>query len=202
MATITIDGKLLEHEEALTILEAASRLGIRIPTLCHNDYLVPHGGCRICMVEAATAAAPETRRLVPACSSRAGDGMSVVTDSQRVVATRRFIIELFLARCPDSERIQAVARELGVEPGSAQLEAVGRYLLERAPRREETNCILCGLCVRVCQQIPRRFALSFKGRGIGRKVTPPFEKVAESCVGCGSCAYVCPTKTITVEEAG
>jgi NADH dehydrogenase/NADH:ubiquinone oxidoreductase subunit G len=122
MATITIDEKVLEFDEPMTVLEAAKKLKIKIPTLCYNEYMTPYGGCRICMVEA-------------------------------------------------------------------------------APRREDTNCILCGLCVRVCQQIPQRFALSFKERGIVRRVTSPFEKVAEACVGCGSCAYVCPTHTITVEEA-
>jgi bidirectional [NiFe] hydrogenase diaphorase subunit len=227
MARITIDGVPLEFDGRLTVLEAAKKLKIRIPTLCYNDFLTPYGGCRICMVEAAVGAAPGKSRLVPACSAPAEDGMTVVTDSPRVIEARRFIIELFLARCPNSDTIQNMARELGIgpgspvpgsrgpaspeppssepgsrEPSSRELDPVGRYLLERAPRREDTNCILCGLCVRVCQQIPQRSALSFKDRGIIRKPTPPFEKVAESCVGCGSCAYVCPTHTITIEAAG
>jgi bidirectional [NiFe] hydrogenase diaphorase subunit len=202
MAKITIDGTPLEFDEQLTILEAAKKLKIKIPTLCYNEYLAPYGGCRLCLVEAATAAAPDKSRLVPACSAPAEDGMIVATGSERVIEARRFIIEMFLARCPNSDTIQNLARDLGVEPGSPNLDTVGHYLLERAPRREDTNCILCGLCVRVCQQIPQRSALSFKDRGIIRKPTPPFEKVAESCVGCGSCAYVCPTHTITIEAAG
>ena len=201
MTIITIDGNTLEFDERLTILDAARKLKIKIPTLCYNEFMTPYGGCRICMVEATTAAAPERSRLVPACSAPAEDGMKVVTDSARVLEARRFIIEMFLSRCPNSETIQSLAREIGVEPGSQDLDVVGHYLLERAPKRADTNCILCGLCVRVCQQIPQRFALSFKERGIGRRVTSPFEKVAEACVGCGSCAYVCPTHTITVEEA-
>jgi NADH dehydrogenase/NADH:ubiquinone oxidoreductase subunit G len=201
MAKITIDGRALEFEEKLTILEAAKKLGIRIPTLCYNEHLSPYGGCRICLVEAATEAAPDRSRLVPACTAPAADGMIVVTESQRVLDSRRFVIELYLSRCPDSEAIRDMAQELGVDPDGQDLDVVGNYLLNRAPKREDTNCILCGLCVRVCQQIPERFALSLKERGIHRKVTPPFEKVAESCIGCGSCAYVCPTKTITVEEA-
>ena len=201
MATITIDGKELEFEDKLTILEAAKKLQIKIPTLCYNEHLSPYGGCRICLVEAAAKTAPKRSRLVPACTAPAEDGMIVVTDSQRVLDSRRFIIELFLSRCPESEQIRQLAAEMGVDPDSSNLDVVGHYLLRRAPKRESTNCILCSLCVRVCQQIPERFALSLKERGIGRKVTPPFEKVAESCIGCGSCAYVCPTKTITVEEA-
>jgi bidirectional [NiFe] hydrogenase diaphorase subunit len=201
MAKITIDGRELEFEEQLTILEAAKKLQIKIPTLCYNEHLAPYGGCRICLVEAATEAAPQRSRLVPACTAPAADGMTVVTNSERVLASRRFIIELFLSRCPDSEVIRGMAAEMGVDPDGKNLDVVGQYLLQRAPRREATNCILCGLCVRVCQQIPERYALSLKERGIHRKVTPPFERVAESCIGCGSCAYVCPTKTITIEEA-
>jgi NADH dehydrogenase/NADH:ubiquinone oxidoreductase subunit G len=202
MATITIDGKDLEFEDRLTILEAAKKLGIKIPTLCYNEHLDPYGGCRICLVEVATRSAPDRSRLLPACTGPAEDGMIVLTSSQRVLDSRRFIVELFLARCPESEQIRALAAELGVSSDRADLDVVGQYLLHRAPKREATNCILCGLCVRVCQQIPQRYALSLKERGIHRKVTPPFEKVAETCIGCGSCAYVCPTKTITIEEAG
>ena len=202
MARITIDGKSLEFGEELTVLEAARRLKIKIPTLCYNEYMTPYAGCRVCLVEAAAGAAPDRRRLIAACSAPAEDGMIVVTDSQKVLEARRFIVELLLSRCPNSQAIRTMAREMDVEPGAQNLDAVGHYLLERAPERRETNCILCGLCVRVCQQIPQRFALSFKDRGIARTVTPPFEKAAEACVGCGSCAYVCPTRTITVEEAG
>ncbi len=200
MATISIDGKNLEFEERLTILEAAKALRIKVPSLCHNEHLSPYGGCRICLVEAATRAVPKRSRLVPACSAPAEDGMLITTDSQRVQDSRRFIIELLLSRCPESQIIRDMAAQMGVDPDGRNLDVVGQYLLQRAPSQEATNCILCGLCVRVCQQIPERYALSLKERGIHRKVTPPFEKVAESCIGCGSCAYVCPTKTITIEE--
>ena len=81
------------------------------------------------------------------------------------------------------------------------LDRVGKYLLQRAPERDETSCILCGLCVRVCQEVPQRSALSIAERGIARKVGPPFFRAADTCVGCGSCAYVCPTDAITIEEA-
>lgn len=201
MPTITIDGKPLEFDEKLTILEAAGRLRIRIPTLCHNEHLTPYGGCRVCLVETASRQTPGRSRLLPACTAPAEDGMSVSTDTPRVLEARRFILELLLARSPDSEKIKTLAAEAGVVPGSPELDVVGQYLTQRAPRREATNCILCGLCVRVCQQIPQRHALSLSRRGIERRVKTPFEKVAESCIGCGSCAYLCPTKTITVEPA-
>jgi NADH dehydrogenase/NADH:ubiquinone oxidoreductase subunit G len=88
-----------------------------------------------------------------------------------------------------------------VDPEGA-LDTVAEYLLVRSPRREPTRCILCALCVRVCAQVPERHALSLSKRGIQRKAISPFGKVAETCIGCGSCVYVCPTKTVKVEEAG
>jgi bidirectional [NiFe] hydrogenase diaphorase subunit len=201
MATISIDGKQLDFEAGLTILEAAKKLQVRIPTLCHNEHLTPYGGCRVCLVEVSTQAAPGRARLIPACTAPADDGMVVSTASARVLEARRFIISLLLSRCPSSEKIQALAAEMGVAAADPNLDVVSRYLIERAPRRDETKCILCALCVRVCQQIPERHALSLSRRGIDRKAISPFGKVAESCIGCGSCAYVCPTKTITIEEA-
>ena len=173
MATISIDGKKFEFEQPLTILEAARKLQIKIPTLCHNEHLAPYGGCRICLVAAATRAAPGRSRLVPACTAPAEDGMVVSTDTLRVQDSRRFIIELLLSRCPESEMIREMAAQMGVDPDGQNLDVVGQYLLKRSPRRAATNCILCGLCVRVCQQIPERYALSLKERGIYRKVTPP-----------------------------
>ena len=197
MATMTIDGRQLEFQPPMTILEAAGKLGIKIPTLCFNKHLSPYGGCRVCLVEVASAG---RGRLLPACASPAEDGMTVVTSSERVQQARRFVIELLLSRAPESPEMQAIAREHGVDP-SGSLDTVASYLLQRAPRREPTNCILCAQCVRVCAQVPERHALSLSKRGIVRRAVSPFGKVAESCIGCGSCAYVCPTKTVKVEEA-
>ena len=197
MATITVDDQQLEFQPPLTILAAAKKLGIAIPTLCHNEHLHPYGGCRVCLVEVTAAG---RGRLLPACATPAEDGMTVVSASQRVAGARRFIIELLLSRAPESAELKDIARRLGVDP-DGELDSVAGYLLKRAPRREATNCILCALCVRTCAQVPERHALSLSKRGIQRKAMSPFGKVAESCIGCGSCAYVCPTKTIKVEEA-
>jgi bidirectional [NiFe] hydrogenase diaphorase subunit len=196
MVTVKINGTEGQFEEGITVLEAARSIGITIPTLCHNDYLKPYGGCRLCLVEQVGRPA-----LIPACTTTIYDGLEVITDSERIGASRRFVIELLLARCPGSEKLQELAKAHGIaydDPES--LDIVGKYLLGRAPKREETNCILCGLCVRVCQEITERHALSISSRGIERKVSPPFVKFAETCIGCGACAYVCPTKTITIEE--
>ena len=196
MVTIKINGNEHQFEEGATVLEVTREIGIKIPTLCHNDYLKPYGGCRLCLVEQVGRPV-----LVPACTTQIADGMEIQTDSERISSSRKFIIELLLSRSPGSEKLQKLAKEQGIEYDKPEsLDTVGRYLLNRAPKREETNCILCGLCVRACQEVTERHALSISQRGITRKVKPPFGKSAESCIGCGACAYVCPTKTITIEE--
>lgn len=197
MINITLDANPYSFEEPVTILEAAKSAGIRIPTLCYNDKLKAYGGCRVCLVEI-----PGKPVLSPACCTEISDGMEVITNSERVTEARKFIVELLLSRCPDSQDLLDIAREIGMDTeGKEQLDVVGKYLLERAEPPFETQCILCGLCVRVCAEITERHALSFSERGIVRRIKTPFEKVADTCIGCGSCAYVCPTNTITVEEA-
>ena len=197
MINITINGKPYEYEEQLTIYHAAKEAGVWIPTLCYNEKLKPYGGCRICLIEV-------TGRpmLVPSCATYITEGMEIITDSDRVKSRRRFIIELLRARTPESVEIQELEKTLNVDPtGGSALDSVGTYLLKRAKPPFETNCILCGLCVRVCAEITERHALSYVERGMRRRVKTPFAKVADTCIGCGSCAYVCPTNCITIEEA-
>jgi NADH dehydrogenase/NADH:ubiquinone oxidoreductase subunit G len=199
--TITIDDRELQFEEPVSVLEAAKMMGINIPTLCYNEHMSVHGGCRLCMVEMSSAAAPDRKKLVPACCTQATDGMIISTTSEPVVEARKFVIELQLNRVPDSQELWQIAEQVGVRR-DGQHDVVAEYLLHRAPAREATKCILCGLCVRACAEVSQRDAISFARRGISRKVETPFKKIAESCIGCGSCAYVCPTNAITIEEAG
>jgi bidirectional [NiFe] hydrogenase diaphorase subunit len=197
MIEFTINGKTGFAEDGMTILEVAGKSGVRIPTLCTHPKLSVYGGCRVCLVEVGPAGAT---RLMPACSTEVEPGMQVNTDTDTVRKARVFILELLLSRSPDAEILKELAVEFGVNaPGDK--DPVREYLLERAPQPGKTKCILCGLCVRVCAEIPERHALSFEARGKKRKVYSPFRKVADTCIGCSSCAYVCPTKTITVEEA-
>lgn len=198
MIQFIIDGKTVEYEENLTILEAARLEGKVIPTLCHNEHLKPYGGCRLCLVETAPGNAPERKKLTTSCCSTISPGMIIKTDTPEVIEARKFILEMMLYRCPESEELQTLAKEIGIDLDN--LDILGEYLLKTALKTEETNCILCGQCVRVCAEVTERHALSFARRGIARKVETPFKKYAESCIGCRSCVYVCPTNTVTVEE--
>lgn len=201
MIHLTIDGNAVEFPEKIMILQAARELGIHIPTICHNDYIKPYGACRVCLVEVATESRPEAFRLIAACCSEIKEGQIIRTNTEKIQELRRFIIELQLSRSPECEVLQKLARELEIPEDRNALDPVGKYLLTRAKRLPDTKCILCGLCVRVCAEITERHAISFIGRGMKRKVITPFGKVAETCIGCGACAYVCPTNAITIEEA-
>jgi ferredoxin len=118
------------------------------------------------------------------------EGLEVTTDSERVARARAFIAEMLLARCPESEEIRGIARQLGV--GKARFASVDA----------KEKCILCGLCVRVCRELIGEAAIGFVGRGVKRVVETPFGEAAEACVGCGACAVVCPTGAIEIADRG
>lgn len=202
MVRLTIDAQPVEVPEDFTVLRAAKALGITIPTLCYNPHLKPYGGCRICLVEITATAGRGRAGLVPACSYPVQEGLTIETASERVLQVRRFVVELLLASAPDAPEIQELAASFGVSaerPG--ELDEVGKYLLLRAPKPVHTKCIKCGLCVRVCDEFVGMSATTFVNRGTERKVTTPLGKVSPTCIGCGACAYLCPTRAITIEPA-
>jgi len=165
------------------VLEAARRLGIEIPTLCYHEALAPYGACRLCTVEVV---AGKRSRLTTACTYPVLREITVHTASARVLQARKMILELLLARCPKVKKLQDLAREMGIEK-------------PRFPAEEE-DCILCGLCVRVCEELVGACAISFTNRGVDREVTTPFRIAPDTCIGCGACAFVCPTGAISIED--
>lgn len=185
MINFTINDKKLEVEQGKTILEVALAEGITIPTLCYHKELTPYGACRLCLVEIVAGGRPG---LEAACVYKITDGLEVKTDTERVIKARKIIFELLMARCPDAEKIKKLAAEYGVTS-------------TRITLKKKDNCILCGLCVRVCSEVSQRSAQSFSGRGLTRKVQTPFDKLSPKCIGCGACSYLCPVEGLKVEEA-
>ncbi len=183
MITLTIDNKKVEVEEGSTVLQAAEKLGIKIPTLCHHRSLEPYGACRVCLVELNGSRGPV---IQASCVYPAQEGLVVKTDTERVLKNRRIMLELLLARCPDSERIKEMAREMGIEES-------------RFPKKNE-DCILCGLCTRVCEERMGVGAVSFVNRGSERKVAVPYDKHSPICMTCGACKVVCPTEAVDLSE--
>ncbi|MBA7618097.1 NAD(P)H-quinone oxidoreductase subunit I, chloroplastic [subsurface metagenome] len=187
MVTLSIDGREVQAEEGAMILEVARAHNIYIPALCYHEEVAPYGACRLCMVEIVTNG---KERLVASCLYPVEEGLRVKTNTERVNNVRRIVAELLLARCPDSEVIQELASKLGIDKPSFRLEEGNR------------KCILCALCTRVCQEVVGVSAISLVNRGVDRQMTTPFNDFSEACIGCGSCAYVCPTGAISMEDVG
>jgi len=146
--TIEVNGVSVEVEHGTTLLEAAQFLGFPIPTLCHMEGLSPYGACRLCLVEIEDGGKSS---LVSSCTYQAREGLKVRTASSRVVRTRKMIIELLLASCPQSKTIQDLAAAHEVK--------------QQRFRQEYEDCILCGRCVRMCSEQMVAGAIGFAGRG-------------------------------------
>jgi NADH-quinone oxidoreductase subunit G/NADP-reducing hydrogenase subunit HndD len=201
MLTIEINGKKLEASKGETILTVARRNGIDIPTLCHMEGLTPSGACRMCVVDV-----EGFPNLLTACSYPVNEGMKVKTHSPRALETRRTIVQLLLANHPDDCLycarssdcdLQGLARDLGISRreyhgfrAKKNLDVSGPSLV-----RDPEKCILCGKCVRVCEDVQSVSAIDFVGRGSKTVIGTAFQRglATSSCINCGQCAVVCPT---------
>ena len=175
MVTLSINGLEVSAEEGATLLEVSEFYGFPIPTLCHMEGLSPYGACRLCVVEIGEG--PKAK-LVSSCTYPAEEGLRVRTASSRVIRARKMILELLLASCPQSKKIQDLASAYEVR--------------QQRFRQEYENCILCGLCTRICEEQMMAKAIGFRGRGEKRSIGTPFNMQSDVCRLCGACMYVCP----------
>ncbi|MEE8639417.1 MAG: 2Fe-2S iron-sulfur cluster-binding protein [bacterium] len=175
MVKLAINGLPVEVEKGTTLLEAAKFLGFPVPTLCYNEGLSPYGACRLCVVEIGEG---PRAKLVSSCTYPAEEGLKVRTASARVLRARKMVLELLLASCPQSKVIQDLASAHDVR--------------RQRFKQEHEDCIMCGLCVRMCEEQMMAKAIGFQGRGEGRRIGTPFDIKSEECRLCGGCIYVCP----------
>jgi len=185
MVNITFNGKKLSVEEGMTILQVAQQERVHIPTLCYHPLLEPYAACRICVVEVTK---DGENKIVSSCNTKVEEGTEINTDSESVVSARKMNLELLMARAPAAKAVQELAAEMGIEKT--------RFPIEDPERK----CILCGLCVRVCEDVVGAHVLTYEDRGFERKVTTAFNMPSEKCIECGACAYFCPTEAIKVED--
>jgi iron-only hydrogenase group A len=208
MITIEVNGRTIPAEKGEMLLTALRRAAIRVPTLCHVDGLTASGACRMCVVEV-----EGQRGLAPSCAFPVADGMKIRTHSPRAVQARKTIVELLLANHPDdclycsrngNCQLQQLAEELGVRQRRFAGERTRHYIDTSSPSivRDPAKCILCGKCVRVCEEIQRVAAIDFIGRGSKAKIGTAFDEGlnVSSCINCGQCITICPTGALTEQN--
>lgn len=215
MINITIDGKTAEVAEGTTVLDAAKALNINIPTLCHHPKLTLFGGCRLCIVEIKGVPRPVT-----SCTTTVSEGMEVTTSTPQIEGLRKTVLELILSDHPNDCMIcekagdctlQELSYLYGASPLSPSLlqgEGCGFEGERRIYAKKDGNpfierdmekCILCGRCVRICDEVQGVGAIDFAYRGFKSKICPAHEKDLD-CEFCGQCISVCPTGALTGKQ--
>ncbi|GAA0177070.1 2Fe-2S iron-sulfur cluster-binding protein [Clostridium sediminicola] len=184
---VNINGKDYEAEKGETILQLCKRNRINIPTLCHSDALQGLGSCRLCIVEVIQ---NNWSKVVTSCVFPITREIEILTHSEKIKRLRSNIIKLLYERTPTSEEINKLREEYGIPKVENNVGSDDDL---------EDKCILCGLCVKACDKLGTG-AISTVNRGIEKKVSTPYDKASVDCIGCGSCARVCPTGAIELIE--
>ncbi|MEF8797964.1 MAG: 2Fe-2S iron-sulfur cluster-binding protein, partial [Candidatus Bipolaricaulota bacterium] len=202
---LEINGKTVEGKEGDTVLEVSQKNGIDIPTLCQMDEIEPTGACRMCLAEL-----EETGELITSCTHPASDGLKVETENERLHNLRKLNLELQLTNtdvdmdCTGDEtrcELTNLVREFDLDPDRFAGERRSHPKMEDNPffELDHDKCILCGRCVRVCDEIRERSAIELVERGFQTKVAPPLdESLTEgTCQFCGQCVDACPSGALT-----
>jgi formate dehydrogenase alpha subunit len=200
LITLSIDGVVVSAPAGSTVLEAAKLADISIPTLCYLADLSPEGSCRVCVVEASG-----MRTLPTACTLPVSQGLVIRTNTPEVLTARRLVVEMLLANHPqdcltcqrnNNCELQRLAAQLGITSRRLVGEQLTYPLDDSNPFliRDNSKCILCGRCVRVCNELQCCHVLNWSQRGFTCKVTPAFDQamVDSDCVFCGTCISACP----------
>jgi len=189
--TIKIDGKEVEGIKDQPVLTVARENGIDIPALCFHPEVQSSGGsCRVCLVEAHQNG---RMRLVTACNYPIRKGLEIKTDTDLVRRIRKGVLELLLSRVPDSEAVRDLARRNGIE---------GTRFFKDEGEHDRHKCIACSLCTQVCEEVVGVSAISMLDRGYDKTPGTPYRKASQACIGCGACAYACPTHAISMTDEG
>jgi formate dehydrogenase major subunit/NADH-quinone oxidoreductase subunit G len=206
MMNVTVDGKKVEVPAGSTILDAANAAGSRVPTLCHDNKLHPFGACRICLVEVEGT----PRKFTPSCTTPAMDNMVVRTSTPALIEARRMVLELLLIKhpldCPVCDKagecqLQDLTHEYGL--GAARFDAEKGYLPpdyeSSIIERNISRCILCGKCVRICDEQNGVGEWAFTRRGTRARISTDFDRPLD-CEFCGECTEICPVGALTTRQ--
>lgn len=174
---IVMDGKKIQIAKGSTLMQAAKKLGIHIPTLCYHEKIKPHGACRLCIVEIERKG---KSKIVASCAFPVEEGLIVHTESPKVEQIRKNLVELYMALFSFNPEIKRLAKKYS--------------LISTRYKKEYNYCILCGLCVRYCEEVKKNNAIGFVGRGINKKVVfIPDSAYFKKCKDCMECMDICPT---------
>lgn len=204
MVELTINNIKVKAEEGMTILDTAKSVGIHVPTLCHMKDLLPTGACRLCVVEV-----DGMKGLTPSCAYPVAEGMNVQTNSARVRRARKTIVELLIENHPQDCLVCVRNKNCELQDLSETYSVrEHRYIGEKkdhaidissaSMERDPAKCILCGRCVRACNEVQKVGAIDFTNRGFRNNVTTPYNKGlnVSDCILCGQCILACPTAAL------